>query len=222
MDTRLIHLAETASTQDVAADSYDGAAVLVVAQRQTDARGRSGARWESAPRSLAMSLAFPLSWPRSMWPQVALAVGLSVASVIQGTSLKWPNDVLKGPKKVGGILVEANTAHVVAGVGLNLWWPSAPAGYGSVYSEDPGPKHSYQLAAEIARQLLARVALGAGDWGLDEYRSLCVTVGTDVTWEPSGVGRAVGVADSGALEVETPSGMVELVSGEVRHVRSIG
>lgn len=221
MDTRLIHLAETTSTQDVAAGSYDGAPVLVVAQHQTDARGRSGARWESAPRSLAMSLAFPLTWPRSMWPQIALVAGLSAASAIEGTSLKWPNDVLKGPNKVGGILVEANAGYVVAGVGINLWWPSAPSGYGSVYNEDPGPKRSHQLAAEIARQLLARVALGAGDWGLDEYRPLCVTVGTDITWEPSGGGRAVGVTDSGALEVDTPFGRVALASGEVRHVRSI-
>jgi len=222
MDTRIIHLDETTSTQDVAAASYAGTPVLVVAQRQTDARGRSGARWESAPRSLAMSLAFPLAWPRSMWPQVALAVGLTVAKAIEGTSLKWPNDVLLGAKKVGGILAEADDDHVVVGVGLNLWWPGAPTGYGSVYEGDPGPERAPALAAEIARELLSKVALGAGDWGLDEYRSLCVTIGTDITWEPSGVGRVVGVTDSGALLVETPSGMAELVSGEVRHVRSRG
>ncbi len=222
MDTRIIHLDETTSTQDLAAASYDGTPVLVVAQRQTEARGRSGARWESAPRSLAMSLAFPLPWPRSMWPQIALAVGLTVAKVFEGTSLKWPNDVLLGSKKVGGILAEADDGHVVVGVGLNLWWPGAPTGYGAVYEEDPGPERATAFAAEIAREVLKKVALGAGDWGLDEYRSLCETVGSDITWEPSGSGRVVEVTDAGALLVETPSGLTELVSGEVSHVRKLG
>jgi BirA family biotin operon repressor/biotin-[acetyl-CoA-carboxylase] ligase len=222
MDTRIIHLDETASTQDVAAASYEGSPLLVVADRQTRGRGRRSRTWENAPRSLAMSLAFEPEWAVEAWSRLALVTGVSVASQFEGARLKWPNDVLLDGSKIAGILAEVRGDFVVVGVGVNLWWPGAPPGYGATFDQDPGAAFGIELAREITDDFFQRVLMGPDDWGLDRYRDLCGTIGKDITWEPAGQGHAVGVADSGALVVDTHTGTKELFSGEVRHVRNLG
>lgn len=222
MDTRLIHLEETASTQDAAAAAYEGVPLLVVADRQTRGRGRHSNVWESAPRSLAMSLAIQPGWPLETWPRLTLVAGVSVALLVAGSHLKWPNDVLIGDAKVAGILAEARGDFLVIGVGVNLWWPEAPDGYAAIFQQDPGPDFGVELASEIAASFRDRVHLGPVEWGIDTYRDLCDTIGEDISWEPDGTGTAVGVADSGSLIVSTEKGTEELVSGAVRHIRKLG
>jgi len=167
---------------------------------------------------MAASLAVAPGWDPANLPLIPLLAGIAASRVID-CGLKWPNDVFVGEAKVGGILVEAGEGLVVVGFGLNLWWPDAPNGYGAVHSEDPGPDRALEVARDWADALVELVDAGPAVWPRDEYRQCSVTLGRDITWSPDGAGRAVDIAEDGALVVSTPGGVTTLHAGEVRHVR---
>jgi len=213
-------LDEVNSTQDEAAALYAGRPVLVVAARQEAGRGRSGSQWLNADRAMAASLAILPEWPRPKWPLIPLVAGLAAAEVVgDRCRLKWPNDLMFGSAKVGGVLSEVSGDLAVIGCGLNLFWSSAPPGMGAVHAVDPGPAERLEVARRWADTLLDRLARGPEDWGLDHYRRRSATVGRLVSWEPSGQGRVRDIAEDGALLIETESGEIRLTAGEVRHLR---
>jgi BirA family biotin operon repressor/biotin-[acetyl-CoA-carboxylase] ligase len=116
----VLHLETVTSTQDVARDLSIGS--VVVADHQTAGRGRLDHRWE-APPGTALLVSFVLA-PN---PVLSLAAGVAAAEACgQDVRLKWPNDLLLGGRKVGGILVEATGSKAICGIGINL--TSAPAG----------------------------------------------------------------------------------------------
>ncbi len=102
---------------------------VVIADRQTEGRGRRGRTWIDHPgKSLLFSF---LLHPKAdqaqlllnmMWPAVAVAEAL--AEFGTDTFVKWPNDLLIGGRKVGGVLAETiisgDSARMVIGIGLNL------------------------------------------------------------------------------------------------------
>jgi BirA family biotin operon repressor/biotin-[acetyl-CoA-carboxylase] ligase len=206
---------EVTSTQDEARALIDQLPVVVIAQRQTGGRGRTGARWLTAPRALAVSAAYRQR-PGDTRP-ISLMAGVAAVRSLGEVDLKWPNDLLRLEAKVGGILVERDGEVVTAGLGLNLWWPGAPAGIGAIEDEDPGPRAHAEIGALWAAELLGLVA-GDG-WPIDEYRAHCATLGREVAWDPDGHGLATGISDRGELLVEH-GGIVDRISaGAVRHVR---
>jgi BirA family transcriptional regulator, biotin operon repressor / biotin---[acetyl-CoA-carboxylase] ligase len=119
-EAKVIRLDSVASTQDVARDMPIGS--VVIANHQTAGRGRLEHRWE-APPGTALLVSFVLE-PN---PLLSLAAGVAAAEACgRGVRLKWPNDLLLGGRKVGGILVEATPFKAVCGIGINL--TSAPEG----------------------------------------------------------------------------------------------
>ena len=203
------------STQDVAREALDDLPVLVLARRQTEGRGRVGNEWQTADRAVASSMALHLD-PNDQRP-FSLMAGVSAGRATEGTTLKWPNDVLLDRAKVGGILVERSGDVVVIGLGLNLWWPNAPEGAGSLYPEDPGEERFAEVGALWGAEIMRLV--DDDGWPVDEYRELCVTIGREITWEPDGSGKAIDVANDGGLVVER-NGLTETIhSGVVSHVR---
>jgi len=220
-----ISRADVASTQDLAYEAFAGGTgpVLVVAERQTAGRGRSGNPWWEAPRAMYASLAVGFAG-NAPPPTLPLTMGLAVRDALRDelavdAGLAWPNDLVTEEGKVGGILVEAHGNVAVCGCGVNLWWPEPPAGAAAVRATDPGPAVAGTLAAAWASRLLDRMAVRDAAWGRAEYRAACVTVGQEITWEPAGEGRAVDLASDGGLVIETASGTVTLRSGAVRMVR---
>ena len=209
-----ISVDECPSTQDIARSKLDDLPVVVIAARQTEGRGRTGSGWESAPRALAVSLARDASGEEG---PVSLTAGVAALRAVGGVSLKWPNDILAGGLKVGGILVERSERVVVIGLGLNLWWPNPPVGAGALYTEDPGASRHAELGALWAAELMR--LLGGEGWPVDEYRAHCTTIGREITWEPDGAGRAIEVSEDGSLMVEVDGEVRMLRSGAVRHVR---
>jgi len=148
------------------------------------------------------------------------APGVAATDVLgDSVGLKWPNDIMIGDLKVGGILTETSDSVVVIGFGLNIFWASPPAGAGAVQASDPGEGLSHRIAEQWALSLLDRIAAGPNAWGRDEYLERCMTIGRVIEWAPEGSGLALGVDDDGALLVETDGGTQTLSSGEVRHVR---
>lgn len=93
---------------------------------QTGGRGRHGRRWESSAGGLWISAVLPLDPPGKGWPAFPLAAGLAVVSTLRtlglrDARLRWPNDVLVGPRKICGILMEKFLPdRVVVGLGLNV------------------------------------------------------------------------------------------------------
>src|SRR2546425_1769819 len=116
----VLRLGTVTSTQDVARDLAVGS--VVVADYQTGGRGRLERRWIS-PVGTALLVSFVLQ-PN---PLLSLAAGVAAAEACgRGVRLKWPNDLLLGGGKVGGVLVEATPTKAVCGIGINLTW--APKG----------------------------------------------------------------------------------------------
>jgi BirA family transcriptional regulator, biotin operon repressor / biotin---[acetyl-CoA-carboxylase] ligase len=113
-----------ASTQRLLEDG-DPEGAVAVAEEQSEGRGRLGRTWH-APRGTSVLVSILLR-PRiepSRLPELTLVAGGAVAAAIAEVtrlepSLKFPNDVLVGERKVAGILAEAGDGRVVLGVGVN-------------------------------------------------------------------------------------------------------
>lgn len=127
-------LASVGSTNRYLLETVKGDATarprVCLAQEQTHGRGRRGRTWYSrAGCSLALSLAWPLGRLR-VPPAYPVGAGIGVVRAlraigINGVGLKWPNDLVSGAAKLGGILVEPLGAGkdrcgwLVVGIGLN-------------------------------------------------------------------------------------------------------
>lgn len=135
---RIVHVAETGSTN---ADAMrlglagEPLPLWVIADVQTGGKGRSGRKWVSQRGNLHASLAFRCVAPMSKAGQLSLLAGISILDAIRATMdlapdtelrLKWPNDILIGFAKAGGILVESTSLRegsgflAILGFGLNL------------------------------------------------------------------------------------------------------
>lgn len=234
-------LGEAGSTNDVARRYVERALeegeelppTAVVTTRQPKGRGRAGRSWRLPDgKGLAVSLIVP--WPEGpqrvrvpiVWG-VVLARGLSRAYALD-VRLKWPNDLVVGGAKLGGLLVEARAAEgegfAIVGIGLNVTagaedldgLPGATslllAGVSSEELEGEAPlvtllgildeaidEGPADLAAEFARWTVHR-----------EGEPLRVTdAGRQVE------GRYAGVTADGFLKLETPAGEKIVVSGDV-------
>ncbi|PAS98704.1 MAG: biotin--[acetyl-CoA-carboxylase] ligase [Candidatus Dactylopiibacterium carminicum] len=123
------HRQQCDSTNAQLLASPRAAGSVLVCDEQLAGRGRRGRRWVSAPGS---SLTFSLLWrlPRGRSATgLSLAVSVGIVSAletlgIEGTGLKWPNDIWLKGRKLGGVLIEAlperSNPGLVIGIGLNL------------------------------------------------------------------------------------------------------
>ena len=115
----------TTSTQRMlAADDAEG--TIAVAEAQSEGRGRLGRSWEApAGSSILVSLVLVPTVEAPRLPELSLVAGGAVAQAIASVtgiqpSIKFPNDVLIGGRKVAGILAESSEGRVVLGVGVNV------------------------------------------------------------------------------------------------------
>lgn len=145
--------------------------------------------------------------------------GVAAVRAVTDLELKWPNDLLRDERKLGGILVERDDELMVIGLGLDLWWEDPPEGMAGVYEDDPGPERHKEVGALWGAELMELI--GSEGWPVVAYRESCVTLGQRITWEPDGQGEAVDVASDGALVVQTALGRETLHSGAIRHLRPI-
>src|SRR5690606_4226150 len=115
-----------------------GVAVLL-AERQTAGRGRRGRHWASPlAANLYLSASRRYGGGLARLGGLSLAAGTAVAEALRalgasGVQLKWPNDLVIGGRKLGGLLVEgsgepAGAARAVVGLGLNVRMPETEGG----------------------------------------------------------------------------------------------
>ncbi len=118
-------VAETTSTNHLAARLPAWHAVR--ADTQTSGRGRTGRHWVSDAGGLWLSAVVPCPGPRENWAMLPLAAGWALLGALAnlGVSdlrLRWPNDLLVGPRKLAGLLVERHTPDTaVVGIGINVF-----------------------------------------------------------------------------------------------------
>ena len=105
---------------------------VLAAEEQTSGRGRMGRSWVSPPRAaLTFSVLLRPQAPAARLGWLPLLAGVAVATALREATgvtavLKWPNDLLAGGAKLGGILAEAAPASgtggtaVVVGIGINV------------------------------------------------------------------------------------------------------
>jgi BirA family biotin operon repressor/biotin-[acetyl-CoA-carboxylase] ligase len=212
---------------------------VVWADAQTAGRGRHGRDWVSPPGNLYVSVLLRPSW--SVAPLLPLAAGVAVAEGLDALGvcarLKWPNDLMLGDRKLGGILAESSSTGpmvdwVIVGIGLNVRAPLPPEVADTAWSlVDAGA--SFAEVEEVACAVLARLSVwyhrltaSGADAVLHEWRRRSVPWwGQSVEAWSSGqriVGRAVGVDGEGGLVLEMDDGSTRtLRSGEVRRCRPV-
>ncbi|MDB5761138.1 MAG: Biotin--[acetyl-CoA-carboxylase] ligase [Herminiimonas sp.] len=212
-------------------------AVLLVAETQTAGRGRAGRAWHSAPgAALTFSLAWKFSRPLKALTGLPLAVGVAIAETLSrfdvDARLKWPNDVLRNGNKLAGILIETasvkNAAHdgiwAVIGIGLNIALPdSIAARIGRPIADMPALQMDRNVLMAALLDGLSEVlvqfdAAGFGAFAA-RWNRLHAYAGQPVAILDRGhvlhEGKAIGVDDSGRLLLETVSGRVAIMAGDV-------
>lgn len=131
---RIYYYPQAGSSNDVAlelARHGEPEGTLVVTDFQRRGRGRRGHQWASREgRDLLFSLILRPETDSAAVLPVTLALSLGVAVAIQGVTgatvdVRWPNDLVVGTGKIGGILAEAShrsgcVEHLVVGLGVNV------------------------------------------------------------------------------------------------------
>jgi BirA family biotin operon repressor/biotin-[acetyl-CoA-carboxylase] ligase len=251
---RTLHvLKETTSTNGEAmALALQGAAdgTVVVAESQTAGKGRLGRRWYSPPGENLYCSVIMRNVPAddlSGWlSSVPLLSAVAVAKAVQAVSglkpsLKWPNDILVGDRKLGGLLCESSLSgqsktFVVVGIGLNVnsrreSFPEDIREIATSIVAETGRlcDRASLLAALLSELELYSEALLARppETFLIGYARLCSTLGRRVRVNMAGGETVEGLADSiapdGSLRIiredAAGGGTVEVRAGDVIHLR---
>ena len=142
-------------------------------------------------------------------PLLSLAAGVACAEACgPEIRLKWPNDLLLGGRKVGGILVESSPARAVCGIGINLTW----APQGAAQLDQPRD----ELLARL-RPLMDRWSSAPPDDVVARWRELSATLGRRVRVELPGEvfeGMAEDISSTGALIVDGRA----VTAGSITHL----
>lgn len=234
--------AELDSTQRLARERARAGApegTVVIAEAQTQGRGRLGRQWHSPP-GVNLYCTLVLRPPRSpaVAPQLALVAGVAVADAVRDTigraaQIKWPNDVLLGGRKVAGILTEMEgeaerVAFVLVGIGVNVnldpagFPPDLAAGATSLRAAAGAPVDRAVFTARLLAALEARYGqfLAGGFAAIrPAFEATAFLTGRAVRVsgpEAAAQGRVVGVDDEGALRLERADGAtLRVLAGEV-------
>ncbi|MFP9117861.1 biotin--[acetyl-CoA-carboxylase] ligase [Flavobacterium sp. RNTU_13] len=193
---------------------------VVVAEHQTQGRGQMGAEWKvESGKNLTFSVllkqeTFNVSGIFTLNVAVALSVAQAViATGIPSVSIKWPNDILAGNKKMGGILIENSiksdgSFYAIIGIGLNVnqadftGLPKATSMYAETQREFDKDEVLNTILDALQSNLLILQSNPELLW--ERYHTLLFKKGVPMPFE-KGERRFMGiiqkVTDSGMLQV---------------------
>jgi BirA family transcriptional regulator, biotin operon repressor / biotin---[acetyl-CoA-carboxylase] ligase len=238
-----IHSTNTHAMQQAEVGAPDG--TVYFADEQTAGRGRGAHEWSSPPGSgLYVSILLRPRIPPADVLWLSLAAGLAVRdAVMQVTSLacdlRWPNDLLLGPRKFCGILTELNAEvtrirHLVVGIGINVHQQQFPPELStlatSLYIETgrdwPRQELLIALLQSLHREVIALSdsadTHAAKQSVLDRLERASSWVrGKQVRVEEleGFEGVTEGLDARGFLQVRTPQGLRTVFSGGVREIK---
>lgn len=243
----VVHWRESAgSTNDEALALARGGApdgTAVAARRQTRGRGRLGRTWHGdEPGNVYVSVVHRPTRSPAELSGLTLDVAVAVAGVLalEGVevALKWPNDLLVGERKLGGILTELHGSPdddggvvVIVGVGVNVAaradLPPDVAAIATSVAEVTGRAHDADAIAEAIAGAVARACCEFGVRGVpdrERYLARCASVGRRVRVGGGATGRVTGVDEHGALLVafDRREGEEAVRAGLVEHLPEEG
>jgi BirA family biotin operon repressor/biotin-[acetyl-CoA-carboxylase] ligase len=213
---------------------------FLTAECQTAGRGRRARTWFAPPGG---AICLSISWCFASLPRdisaLSLAIGVcalrAMAQIgVTGAALKWPNDLVVGGAKLGGILIElraeaAGPAYVVVGLGLNVALGEKvlrqvkASGTQAADLIGLGVKHPDRNRLSAA--LMSSIAAGLEQFESDgfgafaaEWRSADALSGKSVVISSDNgsiTGHARGIDSAGALCLQTRDGLQRFITGEV-------
>ena len=219
-----------------------GAHRIAIADHQTSGRGRGGNCWLSAPgASLCLSIAHTFRGRPGNLAALTLAIGVAAVYALRDVGaddvkLKWPNDIVAGDGKLGGVLAESHNtseggATVVIGIGINLELPTGIlASVDSGWAQSPVDLRAI-LERGVSRESLAVAVIGhvidtlgtfegrGFDAFAESWRRYDWLRGRAVTVEqPGGAlrGTASGIDADGALLVRQAATTTRVIAGSIR------
>ncbi|GAB3714520.1 biotin--[acetyl-CoA-carboxylase] ligase [Mariniluteicoccus flavus] len=240
-------VASSGSTNaDLATLARAGAAhgSVLVTDSQTAGRGRFTRAWTTPPGvSVAMSVLVRPDVPVRRWSWLPLMTGVAVVRGVRATSgvaatLKWPNDVLVGDRKLCGLLAErvdtpTEPAAVIGwGINVSMSTDELPVPTATSLLLEGAEVDKTALVGDVLEAFEAAYALWVDDPAAlrAAYEAECGTLGREVRVmrNVEGVvgrgaddveGTAVGVDDDGALLVCNATGTQSFSAGDVLHLR---
>lgn len=231
---------EVASTNEtarsIARSCDDGTAVL--AEIQTEGRGRLGRPWASPPGGICMSLVLKPEMPMAHAYRINMAVSVAISRAIFGlyglkAGIKWPNDLLINDRKLCGILMDISAEidrleYVIVGIGINA---NVDAG---IYPDEwNATSLQRELGQEVSRVELIQKVFQEIEYAYLEmnsrviYKEWCersATLGRQVRITSIAgdyEGEAVSLSEDGALTMRTSGGMKRVVAGDCIHLRAL-
>jgi BirA family transcriptional regulator, biotin operon repressor / biotin---[acetyl-CoA-carboxylase] ligase len=234
-----IHSTNTYALEEAKAGAPHGS--FYVADEQTAGRGRSDHQWISkSGEGLYLSVLLRPNLPTADLVWLPLLAGLAVHRAIHEVTalqadLRWPNDLLIGPRKTGGILVEAqaegaNATAAVIGIGINLHQQRFPPNLATEPTSlelelggmETGRHTSRQdLLIAMLQQLNSEISAVPGN-----FESIPARIAAISTWvhgkkvEVHGPLPCTGITEGldarGFLRVRTATGLVTVTTGGIR------
>jgi BirA family biotin operon repressor/biotin-[acetyl-CoA-carboxylase] ligase len=237
----LYYFEEQESTNLTAQElARDGAAegTLVLADRQTGGKGRKGNAWFS-PAEVNLYFSLILRPDISRVHHLPFLAALSVAAALQllglEVDLKWPNDVLLGERKVGGILIDTSTEQgklifAVLGCGINANTVVFPSelersatsvllARGEEVSRE-GLLASFLLEFERVYEKIDETSWASVCAELEKHSSYLRGCSVEVRQEGRVIeGTTCGLDNYGGLIIQTAGGRETVYAGEVQTCR---
>jgi BirA family biotin operon repressor/biotin-[acetyl-CoA-carboxylase] ligase len=240
----IVYIRQTSSTNAVAKELASKGApegFAVVADVQTEGRGRGANKWVSPEGGLWFSVILKPGFAPAQASALSLVAGMAVAKALRdlhfvNAQVKWPNDVLVQGRKVCGILSEASiqgekVEYVVVGIGIDVNNPSSELKLVDPVCQPISIKEVIGKEVDIVG-LLAYVllelekayhrALRAGTAPIiEEWTALSDTIGKRVEVIGAGqkvVGTARRVTPEGALVVDNGKDEVVVTDGDCRYL----
>ncbi len=214
--------------RELAIDCPDG--TLIIAERQSEGRGRMGKEWYSPPGGIWLSIILkPDISPEHIY-RLTLVAGVAVAETLAGigvaAQIKWPNDILINENKVCGILTEVDAEmdavnFLIVGIGINanIELDMLPPLLGVNSTSLKNEVGSDINRVELVQRLLERFEQDygtfiSGDFPsiLKRWREHSATLNRQVrivTRFKTIEGEAVGIDHDGALVMEMDDGTLE-------------
>lgn len=242
---RIHHFFKTDSTNRVAlelAHAGEPEGALVLAEEQTAGRGRAGRTWQSERAAgIYVTLLLRPKLAPVQAPLLTMMAGLSAHAAVQAVTglavdLKWPNDLLIGGKKAGGILTEMHAEpgqirFVILGIGLNVNQEKFSGELGNLATslriETGKPQSRLELLARLLREfendynrflregVVSVVARFETVSSYAKGKRVRVTSGTETY-----TGTTAGLGPEGLLQVRRDDGpLVTVIAGDVAEAR---
>ena len=211
---------------------------VVISEKQTNARGRSGKAWESPLGGVWLSVILHPHVDYSKLPLITLATGVAVAKALErigvkDAEIKWPNDIMIHDKKVCGILTEAVTQfntieNIIIGVGIDVNmditnFPDELQAGTTTIADELGEKADENTLIRVFLEEFEKIGEVFLEDGIEdilkEWRKRSYTIGKIVEvrapFNKYYDAYVVGIGKEGALIVEKIDGTLEkVISGE--------